>query len=99
MSDTSPVLDARSRLTPIQIGPVQIDEPVLLAPMSGVSDLPFRKLVSGYGAGLVMSEMIASQAMIYQNKRLPIERSLYYLEDLQEEKRIQEMYFIYIQDY
>jgi len=69
MSDTSPVLDARSRLTPIQIGPVQIDEPVLLAPMSGVSDLPFRKLVSGYGAGLVMSEMIASQAMIYQNKR------------------------------
>ncbi len=37
--------------------------------MSGVSDLPFRRLVKSYGAGLVISEMIASQAMIYQTKR------------------------------
>jgi len=63
------VPDILSRLKPIQIGPVTVDEAVLLAPMSGISDLPFRKLVKGYGAGLVMSEMIASQAMIYQNKR------------------------------
>ncbi|MCZ6636791.1 MAG: tRNA dihydrouridine synthase DusB [Alphaproteobacteria bacterium] len=48
----------------IQIGPVAIDMPVLLAPMSGVSDLPFRRLVKRLGAGLVASEMIASQAMV-----------------------------------
>ena len=47
---------------PIAIGPVRIDAPVILAPMTGVSDLPFRKLVKRYGAGLTVSEMIASQA-------------------------------------
>jgi tRNA-dihydrouridine synthase B len=56
-------------LGPIEVGSVVIDNPVFLAPMSGVSDLPFRRLVKGFGAGLVISEMIASQAMIYQNKR------------------------------
>ncbi len=54
----------RSHLKPIQIGPVTIEEPVILAPMSGVSDMPFRRLVKRTGAGLVVSEMIASQAMI-----------------------------------
>jgi tRNA-dihydrouridine synthase B len=48
----------------IHIGPIQIDAPVVLAPLSGISDLPFRKLVKRFGAGLVVSEMIASQAMI-----------------------------------
>jgi len=46
------------------IGPVRLDSPVVLAPMSGVSDMPFRRLVKGFGAGLVVSEMIASKAMI-----------------------------------
>lgn len=53
----------------IQIGPVSVEDPVLLAPMSGVTDLPFRRLVKRLGAGLVVSEMIASQAMIHQNRR------------------------------
>ena len=48
----------------IDIGPVRLDSPVLLAPMSGVSDLPFRRLVKRHGAGLVMSEMIASREMV-----------------------------------
>jgi tRNA-dihydrouridine synthase B len=48
----------------IQLGSVIIEDPVLLAPMSGVSDMPFRRLVKRHGAGLVVSEMIASQAMI-----------------------------------
>jgi tRNA-dihydrouridine synthase B len=52
----------------IQIGPVTLADPVILAPMSGVSDLPFRRLVKRQGAGLVVSEMIASQAMIRQNR-------------------------------
>jgi tRNA-dihydrouridine synthase B len=53
----------------ISIGPVRLDDPVILAPMSGVSDLPFRRLVKRHGAGLVVSEMIASQAMIRQNRQ------------------------------
>ncbi len=48
----------------ISLGPVTIAEPVILAPMSGITDMPFRRLVKGFGAGLVVSEMIASQAMI-----------------------------------
>lgn len=50
----------------LSIGPIQLKNNVLLAPMSGVSDMPFRRLVKRLGAGLVISEMIASQAMIRQ---------------------------------
>ena len=53
----------------IQIGPVELSAPVILAPMSGVSDLPFRRLVKRWGAGLVVSEMIASQAMVNANNK------------------------------
>jgi tRNA-dihydrouridine synthase B len=53
----------------IQIGPVTIDEPVILAPMSGVTDMPFRRLVKREGVGLVVSEMIASEAMIRQTRQ------------------------------
>jgi tRNA-dihydrouridine synthase B len=53
----------------ITIGPLHIAEPVILAPMSGVTDLPFRRLVKRLGAGLVVSEMIASQSMIRQTRR------------------------------
>jgi len=53
----------------ITIGPLALSEPVLLAPMSGVSDLPFRRLVKRHGAGLVISEMIASAAMIRETRR------------------------------
>lgn len=51
------------------IGNIEIRTPVFLAPMSGVSDLPFRKLVKSYGAGLVFSEMIASREMIEEKSR------------------------------
>lgn len=53
----------------IKIGPLSIAEPVILAPMSGVTDLPFRRLVKRLGAGLVVSEMIASQAMIRETRQ------------------------------
>ena len=56
-------------LKPISVGPLTIDAPVILAPMTGVTDLPFRKLVKRYGAGLTVSEMIASQAMIRETRQ------------------------------
>src|SRR3984885_9680559 len=51
------------------IGHISLPARVLLAPMSGVTDLPFRRLVKRHGAGLVVSEMIASQAMIRQTRQ------------------------------
>ena len=57
------------RLKPIQIGPITLETPVILAPMSGVTDMPFRRLVKKHGAGLVVSEMIASQAMIRECRK------------------------------
>ena len=56
-------------LKPIHVGPLTIDAPVILAPMTGVTDLPFRKIVKRYGAGLTVSEMIASQAMIRETRQ------------------------------
>ena len=58
-----------SLIKPITVGPVTIDAPVILAPMTGVTDLPFRKIVKRYGAGLTVSEMIASQAMIRETRQ------------------------------
>ena len=56
-------------LTPIAIGPVRIEAPIILAPMTGVTDLPFRRVVKRHGAGLTVSEMIASQAMIRETRQ------------------------------
>ena len=53
----------------ISIGPVCLDDPVILAPMSGVTDLPFRRLVKRSGAGLVVSEMIASEALVRESRK------------------------------
>ena len=59
-SAADPRLASRS----ITIGGVGLDNPVLLAPMTGVSDLPFRQLAARLGAGLVISEMVASRELV-----------------------------------
>jgi tRNA-dihydrouridine synthase B len=57
-------------LGPIDLGGgVLIETPVILAPMSGVTDLPFRRTAKHLGAGMVVSEMIASWAMIRENQK------------------------------
>src|SRR5580658_5598024 len=72
--------NCRSHITPAALGSfdlgsidlgsgVRIDTPVLLAPMSGVTDLPFRRTAKELGAGMVVSEMIASWAMIRENRK------------------------------
>src|SRR5215471_4976092 len=53
----------------ISVGSLMLDHPVILAPMSGVTDLPYRRLVKRLGAGLVVSEMIASEAMIRETRQ------------------------------
>ena len=57
------------QLAPITVGPVQIACPVILAPMTGVTDLPFRRLVRRFGSGLNVTEMIASPAAIRETRQ------------------------------
>ncbi len=49
---------------PITLNDTTLAPPVFLAPLAGITDLPFRNLVSRFGAGLVVSEMVASQEMV-----------------------------------
>ena len=50
--------------TPVRIGPHALPNPVLLAPMAGITDAPVRQMALRYGAGLVVSEMVASEALL-----------------------------------
>lgn len=56
-------------LKPIDLGGLAISAPVILAPMSGVTDQPFRRLARSLGTPMVVSEMIASQAMVRENRQ------------------------------
>ena len=55
-------------LRKLQIGKVLLKNNVILAPMAGVTDLPFRLLCARQGAGLVCTEMVSAKAILYQNK-------------------------------
>lgn len=52
----------------MQIGNVSVRHPVVLAPMAGVTDLPFRRICERFGAGLVCTEMVSAKAILYNNK-------------------------------
>ena len=52
----------------LKIGSVELPNPVILAPMAGVSDLPFRLLCREQGAGLVCMEMVSAKAIAYHNR-------------------------------
>lgn len=53
----------------LRIGPLAVDPPVVLAPMAGVTDAPFRGLCARFGAGLYVSEMITARALVEGNQR------------------------------
>ena len=57
-----------SRIKPLKIGNVSVKVPVALAPMAGVTDLPFRLLCKEQGCGLLYTEMISAKALYYDNK-------------------------------
>ena len=58
-----------SKINPLYLPGLTIDTPVYLAPMSGVSDLPFRRIAKRLGAGIVVSEMVASQELIRETRQ------------------------------
>lgn len=66
----------------IKIGGYQLNDKVILAPMSGVTDRPFRSIVKSYGSGLMVSEMIASEAMIRQTRESLLKCSVSPLEEM-----------------
>ena len=58
----------RSLAEPLQIGPVRVPNRVFMAPLSGISDRPFREIASRGGAGLVVSEMVAGERLVERNR-------------------------------
>ncbi len=67
----------------MRIGNLKLDNRVVLAPMAGVTDLPFRLLIKEQGCGLVCGEMVSAQALLYKNRRTfalletsPVERPI-----------------------
>ncbi len=63
------VTESGARLRPIRLGAVTLERPVVLAPMSGVTDKPFRAMVRKFGAELVVTEMLASKAVIREHRK------------------------------
>lgn len=55
-------------MPPLKIGNVEMPNPLVLAPMAGVTDLPFRVLCKEQGAGLICMEMVSAKAILYKNK-------------------------------
>ncbi|MFI5304102.1 MAG: tRNA dihydrouridine synthase DusB [Nitrospiria bacterium] len=71
----------REFLKPLIIGSRKIENNLILAPVAGVSDLPFRSVVKKFGCGLVVTELISSEGLVREN-----EKSKKYLSSLPEEK-------------
>lgn len=53
----------------MQIGPYQLSNPLILAPMAGITDLPFRQLCKQLGAGMAVSEMVSSNSLLWGSKK------------------------------
>jgi len=53
----------------MKIGRIELQNPLIMAPLAGVTDLPFRKIVKEYGAALVYTEMISAQGLVYNNQQ------------------------------
>lgn len=56
-------------LAPVSIGPILADPPVVLAPMAGITNAPFRRLCRSFGGGLYVSEMITARALVERNEK------------------------------
>ena len=69
MSDVTTTLPAPSTTGLLRIGPYQVDPPVVLAPMAGITNRSFRRLCREFGAGLYVCEMITSRALVARDRK------------------------------
>ena len=53
----------------MKIGNIELDTPVALAPMAGISDLPYRVICREFGCGLTVSEMVSAKGLLYKNEK------------------------------
>ena len=53
----------------MRIGNIELDSPVVLAPMAGISDLPYRVICRKFGCGLTVSEMVSAKGLLYKNEK------------------------------
>jgi nifR3 family TIM-barrel protein len=60
---------APGEFAPVALGPILADPPVVLAPMAGITNAPFRRLCRRFGAGLYVSEMITARALVERNAK------------------------------
>jgi nifR3 family TIM-barrel protein len=68
VTTTIAALESAPRVAPsLRIGPIALDVPVVLAPMAGITNTAFRRLCREYGAGLYVSEMITTRALVERN--------------------------------
>lgn len=58
------MMNEKLSINPVRVAGITLGVPVFLAPMAGITDLPFRRMVARFGAGLVVSEMVASSEMV-----------------------------------
>jgi len=65
----SPVTYKNKRLRPVRIGPHQLKNNLIVAPMAGVTDRPFRQLCKTMGAGMAVSEMVASNSLLWGSEK------------------------------
>lgn len=65
----TPSLALPDEFRPLKIGPIALDVPVVLAPMAGITNVPFRSLCRQFGAGLYVSEMLGARAIAEQDER------------------------------
>lgn len=56
-------------LKPLEIGNVRLENNILLAPMAGITDLPFRMIAKEYGVGLTFTEMASAKAIFYKDEK------------------------------
>lgn len=62
-------MTAATTVAPLRIGSIEVDPPVVLAPMAGVTNAAFRRLCRSYGAGLYVSEMVSARALVEGNDK------------------------------
>lgn len=58
-----------SRLGPLRVGPYALETPILMAPMAGVSEAPYRVMAMAMGAGAAPTELVSSKGLLYENAR------------------------------
>jgi len=69
LNEAAHSMEGTARVRPLRLGALTLQNPVILAPMSGVTDRPFRRIVRKFGADLVVSEMLASKAVVRQHRK------------------------------